>query len=99
MNATKRIFQQAVGMLQLCAFILPVAAQESAMEQFMAEHRMGMLTADSIDPNHDDLVITALAMQQLTRVSPSPRSAQSKPAVEPAPRPCVLYSSAMHLAA
>lgn len=50
-------------------FALPLSAQESTMEQFMSAHSMSMLTADSVDPNHDDLVITALAMQQLTMTS------------------------------
>lgn len=60
------------------------------MEQFMSAHNMSMLTADSIDSNHHDLVITALAMQQLTTTNQLAHEARSEPSSKPTPQPCVL---------
>ncbi len=62
------------------------------MEQFMSAHSMSMLTADSIDPNHHDLVITALAMQQLTMTDQPahPAAPHPKPSAQSAPQSCIL---------
>ena len=64
--------------LLLCLLAQPTIAQESAMGQFMSAHNMTVLTADSVNPDHHDLVITALAAQNLAMTGQSPHQARPK---------------------
>lgn len=73
-----------------CLLASDLKAQDSAIAQFMSAHSMNMLTADSVNPDHHDLVITALAAQNLAMTGLPPRPAQPALTAQAKPQPCVL---------